>query len=334
MGIWWLYDASQAVFGRDTVKVFGLAVPGLGVKGIAAGSLASDVPDKKHMRFLWYALALFFGGIFGLDSFITGNKRSGIIRAVSLITVIFAPLAIGWWLYNLFRFFFSTKKVINKNWEYFGAPPLKAIESDIFDTLSGIFPFLAPLFGSAKVVKNVTTAVIQDPTVILKGPLGQAVKIAAEAASPVVVPISAAVQSTANAVGSVAAAAESSIDLARASVETASQIGHNVAATVQPLVEMAGQAATLQASITPNAITKAATESLRNPTGTVATALQQGGAIDSAIDSAIGSSNAIGYVLFAVIGLVAVSGFAATYRRSKKNAKPERNDAPPIPGVL
>jgi hypothetical protein len=72
-GAWWLYDASQAIFNRDVVKVFGLGVPGMGPKGIAAGVLASDVPDKKHMSFFIYALALLFGGLFGLDSFIVGD---------------------------------------------------------------------------------------------------------------------------------------------------------------------------------------------------------------------------------------------------------------------
>ena len=50
-GMWWLYDAPQAIFNRDVLKVYGLGIPGLGPKGIAAGVLASDVPDKKHMSF-------------------------------------------------------------------------------------------------------------------------------------------------------------------------------------------------------------------------------------------------------------------------------------------
>ena len=122
LGSWWLYDASQAVFNKDVVKVFGLGVPGLGPKGIAAGVLVNDVPDKKHMSFFIYALALLFGGMFGLDSFIVGDKQSGFIRLICLITGILAPIAIFWWLFNIGKFFLKTKDVTNQYWEYFGAP--------------------------------------------------------------------------------------------------------------------------------------------------------------------------------------------------------------------
>ena len=93
-GTWWLYDATQAIFNRDVVKIFGLGVPGLGPRGIAAGVLAKDIPDKKHMAFFVYALALFGGGIFGLDSFITGDKQTGFIRLMCLIMFFFAPVAV------------------------------------------------------------------------------------------------------------------------------------------------------------------------------------------------------------------------------------------------
>jgi TM2 domain-containing membrane protein YozV len=109
-GVWWIWDALQAVFNDDVTKVFGLGVPSLGPKGIAAGVLANDVPDKKHMRFFIYAICLMFTGIFGVDSFLLGDKTSGFIRLISLITLIFSPIALGWWLYKLFKFFFDTLK--------------------------------------------------------------------------------------------------------------------------------------------------------------------------------------------------------------------------------
>jgi len=75
-GVWWVYDAAQAIFNGDIIKVYGLGVPGLGPKGIACGVLAKDEPDKKHLRFFMYAAALIFGGMFGLDSFLVGNKTA------------------------------------------------------------------------------------------------------------------------------------------------------------------------------------------------------------------------------------------------------------------
>jgi len=139
-GTWWLYDATQAIFNRDVVKIFGLGIPGLGPKGIAAGVLAKDVPDKKHMAFFVYALALLAGGTFGLDSFITGDKQTGFIRLICLITVIFAPVAIFWWLYKVVVFLFKTDDVIKQNSEYFGAPYTGI-------TFKSMLPFLDTLFA-------------------------------------------------------------------------------------------------------------------------------------------------------------------------------------------
>ena len=104
-GVWWIYDACQVVFNSHVVKVFGLGVPGLGPKGIAAGVLANPVPDKKHLQFFIYAVSLIFGGMFGLDSFILGDNRTGFIRLICLISFVLAPVALCWWAYNLFNFF-------------------------------------------------------------------------------------------------------------------------------------------------------------------------------------------------------------------------------------
>jgi hypothetical protein len=154
LGSWWMYDASQAVFNKDVVKVFGLGVPGMGPKGIAAGVLANDVPDKKHMSFLIYGLAVIIGGIFGLDSFIVGDKQSGFIRLICLITGILAPIAIFWWLYNLGMFLFKTKDVTNTYWDYFGAPEPAEHGMTWGEKLATKFPFLQKLFGPISRVKN------------------------------------------------------------------------------------------------------------------------------------------------------------------------------------
>jgi hypothetical protein len=135
LGAWWLYDASQVVFNRDVVKIFGLSLPGWGPMGIGAGSLAGDVPDKKHMAFFAYGMALIFGGILGLDSFLVGDKQSGFIRLISLITVIFAPIAMFWWGLNLVKFFAKTKDVVEAK-----APLVAQFISKI--------PIVNKLFGS------------------------------------------------------------------------------------------------------------------------------------------------------------------------------------------
>jgi hypothetical protein len=119
-GVWYWFDALQAIWNSDVIKLYGLSVPLFGPKGIGAGVLAKEKPSKLHLNFLIYSMCLLFGGLFGLDSFLVGDNRSGLIRIISLISIIGVPLAIGWWCYNLFWYFTDTEHVINMNGAYFG----------------------------------------------------------------------------------------------------------------------------------------------------------------------------------------------------------------------
>ena len=200
-GSWWLYDATQAIFNRDVVKIFGLGVPGLGPRGIAAGVLAKDIPDKKHMAFFVYALALFGGGIFGLDSFITGDKQTGFIRLMCLIIIFFAPVAIFFWLYKVVMFLFKTDTVIKQNSEYFGAPYTGI-------TASSMLPFidtlLAPLYEFKDTILGTATGAICTAKSAVDTAVGT-VKTAAKIGSAVVSETAA----TAQAIGKLGSAAES-----------------------------------------------------------------------------------------------------------------------------
>lgn len=123
-GAWWIYDAVQAFFNSDIIKIYGLSIPGLGPKGIGAGCLAMDkegwIPHKDHMSFFIYGLVLLFAGIGGVDSYIVGDKKSFIIRIVCLISVLFSPVAIIWWIYKVFMFLFQPTDVINSYPGFFG----------------------------------------------------------------------------------------------------------------------------------------------------------------------------------------------------------------------
>jgi hypothetical protein len=119
-GVWYIYDIAQALFNSDVVKLYGLGIPVLGPKGIAAGVLSKEEPSALHWNFFIYALCLMMGGVFGLDSFILGDNQTGVIRLILLISFIGAPVAIGWWLYHVFLFFTDTEGVINNNGEFFG----------------------------------------------------------------------------------------------------------------------------------------------------------------------------------------------------------------------
>ena len=120
-GIWWAWDAAQALFNEPAVRIYGLSIPGFGPKAIGAGVLAQELPDKKHLRFFTYGVALIFGGLIGLDSFLVGQTEFGLFRLICTITFIFMPISIFEWVYKMYNFFINTKDVVNEHSGYFGA---------------------------------------------------------------------------------------------------------------------------------------------------------------------------------------------------------------------
>jgi hypothetical protein len=327
-GVWWLYDASQAFFNKDVVKAFGLPVPGMGPKGIGAGMLVNDISDKKHLNFLFYGVALLFGGLIGLDSFIVGDKTSGIIRILSLLSIIFSPLAIGWWLYNMFNFFFKTKDVTNQYWEYFGAPVPAEYKISFGDKLAKQFPFLGAILGPIKIVKNVSEALATNPegaiSEIVKGPLARAIALAKpainEVVAPVIQPAANAIRVASKAVSNVAGTAREALLVGREGIETGAKVAEdaitaakNTATGLTAVAGLAANASSMTTGFTENVAKKALEE------------LQSGGGNDS---------NILPYMLIGTIGIIAVSGLILTYQRTIKNVKRDNDDPPPRPGVL
>ena len=56
-GAWWIWDAAQALFNEDTVRLYGLSVP-LVDQRVGAGFLAKDIPDmlQKLLRYNLYQI--------------------------------------------------------------------------------------------------------------------------------------------------------------------------------------------------------------------------------------------------------------------------------------
>ena len=333
-GMWWLYDASQAIFNRDVLKVYGLGIPGLGPKGIAAGVLASDVPDKKHMSFFVYALALFAGGIFGLDSFIVGDKKSGFIRLMCLISFIMAPVAILWWLYNTGLFLFKTKDVINKNWEYFGAPPSSDHGMSIAEKLVAKFPILQPLVGPVMAVKSAVTTATQIAETVFDDPIGAATATVKTVAKPVMNAVSTAATTAVSTVaGPIMPTIDSGLDVAKQGIElgrSALNTGSTIATKTLNVVDktataaaaalaLAPQAASLSSSFTPAAAEQALSR-LGEQMG--------GGSQDNDI---------LPYMVIGTLALIALSSIILSYSRIRQNGQnrqPYNDDAPPEPRVF
>lgn len=127
-GIPYIYDVLEASLNQDKVKLFGTSMPVLGQIGAGAGMffenvapMSAEESDKKW-NFMIYAFMLMFFGLFGADSYFTGDNMSGMIRSVLTVSFIGLPLALVWWVYNLYRFFIKTGEVIDENWQLFGAP--------------------------------------------------------------------------------------------------------------------------------------------------------------------------------------------------------------------
>ena len=334
-GVWWIWDALQAVFNDDVIKVFGLGVPSLGPKGIAAGVLANDIPDKKHMRFFIYAIALMFTGIFGVDSFLLGDKTSGFIRLISLITMIFSPIALGWWIYKLFKFFFDTKSVTNGNYEYFGAPSPPPPQS-IADRLKSSIPILGSIIdplvrvkdaavGAVENVGEFAEGVVTNPSAaidsVLKGPVQKIASLAGPVIEPVIKPVTNTVQIGLQTVDDIAGTARESLALGRNALDKGASLAQGVISTTGDVAKAAAAAlsvapaiAGLSSGLTPNTISAAKS------------ALQGGGGGST--------SNVLPFVLMGTLALIAVSGFILTYRRSRQNERPRKDDRPPEPGVL
>ena len=335
-GMWWLYDASQAIFNRDVLKVYGLGIPGLGPKGIAAGVLASDIPDKKHMSFFVYALALFAGGIFGLDSFIVGDKKSGFIRLMCLISFIMAPVAILWWLYNTGLFLFKTKDVVNKYSEYFGAPPSSDHGMSIAEKLVAKFPFLKTLLGPAIAVKSgaesaITTAT-QIAETVFDDPIGAATATVKTVAKPV---MNAATTAVSTVAGPIMPTIDSGLDVAKQGIElgrSALNTGSTIATKTLNVVDKTATAAAAALALAPQAaslsssFTPAAAEQALSRLGE-----QIGGSQDNDI---------LPYMVIGTLALIALSSIILSYSRirqngqNRQNRQPYNDDAPPEPRVF
>jgi hypothetical protein len=294
-GVWYWYDVLQAVWNSDVVKLYGLSIPALGPKGIGAGVLAKDKPSKLHWNFLIYSICLMFGGIFGLDSFLVGDNRSGLIRLLSLISVFFAPIAIGWWAYNLFWFFTNTEYTIDSNHIFFG----RELGGGSFITrlLSFLPSFLIPII--VPIVESV---------------MG---------------PITATVQTVDHSVQLATAAVDKipeAVKVLQGMVDAGSKVG-----TITPLSALATPEALQQASTMARAGQAGGNIAPINAASiseTLRTTQTTGGSDTTE------SLNALPYTLIGTVSLISLAGFVVTYYRAKKNVAPQYDDSPPEPGVL
>jgi len=190
-GIWYAYDIIQAFSSKDVIKVYGVGLPGFPDKRVAMGVLAKDEPGSKHSNFFVYALCLFMGGLFGLDSFLVGDRESGIMRLLFLISIIGSPIAFGWWIYKLFRFFTDTPSVVNQYASYFGsAGGGWSIFGSLIDPASVLGTLLKPINTAAEGFNSAMEAASKtlDLGVGIVNAIGSVGKVLSESSVPNPVP--------------------------------------------------------------------------------------------------------------------------------------------------
>lgn len=296
-GVWWIYDALQAVFNADTVKLYGLGIPGWGPTGIGAGVLTKPVPDKKHMRFLFYSAALFFGGLIGLDSFVVGDRQTGIIRLLCVFSVIFLPVALLWWVYEIFQFFTNTKEVIGTHHEFFGAP-----FQSTASRMSSRFPMLGWLFSPLEAIKSLINNIV-GPALI----------------SPLVGSIDAVTGTIEHAVSTV----DNTVQLGREAVAKSGEIVEQVGKTLNTL----SQASTLLPAASLYTSAQQALQSTPQSGGSLSSTSKQENL------NPLGFILLGTLALISVSGFV-VTWYRNRHESAREQSIASQDDAPPQPGVL
>jgi TM2 domain-containing membrane protein YozV len=187
LGFLWFYDALNATFNQDQVKLAGPFIPGFGPLGIGGGRFVDEnrpgpsSPEEaaKAKNFLVYGLGLMALGFFGVDSFMTGDNLSGFLRIGSLLTFIFAPVAIIWYIFNLYRYFIRTDMCLDMNWNYFGAPEpaegdkcpnvLELFTVWAFETFTTVIEYIPGLNVVAPILRNLIASLKLAYGIVKKG---------------------------------------------------------------------------------------------------------------------------------------------------------------------
>jgi TM2 domain-containing membrane protein YozV len=315
-GIWYIYDILQITFNKDVVKLFGLSIPGYGPAGIGAGVLGADKPDKNHTAFFVYALGLIFGGLFGLDSFITGHKKTGFIRIILLFSFIFTPVAIIWYLMNILKLFFNTNSVIEENSEYFGFPKPAEIKESMISRFLDKIPIISSI---ANFVKDPIEP-IRSAVAAVEAPIKNIVE---DAALPLKMAVQEGAQPIANAITGVTSVittgegiAKEGIKLADNTVKTIAGVEGVIREGEEDLKGVLGASTSLI-----GAYGQGVNEDPTNQR-------QTGGGL-------IEDSGVLPYVFMATLATIIVSGLVITYRRFRQNVSTKtKDDAPPNPAAI
>ena len=155
-GYWWFYDVLNATFNRPTIELFGPIMPIFGTLGCAGARFRQKDgagPQSKldkHLNYMLYGLVLGFGGMFGADSYLIGHKYCTYFRLICWATIIGIPIALLWWLINMYEYVFNPNYFIDSKWQFLGASPpdgdpCPSIFTRIMSSVASLFSFTLPV---------------------------------------------------------------------------------------------------------------------------------------------------------------------------------------------
>jgi hypothetical protein len=320
----YIYDVLQVSLNQDKVKLFGSSMPVVGQVGAGAGMFYKDVApldtydEERQWNFMKYAFILFFTGLIGGDSFFLADNVSGLIRLFSTISFIGIPIALVWWLFKLYEFFWKTNDLLDYNWAFFGAPkpdrPIPkcpgTLEQITIWVLTTSIAFLENIPGMGIAVSALTKILNT-----LKSAYGLAVDVTATGLSSVA-ELKKAMESMSELQGFQQAVAEKRADIASASSEFV------------PQTEKRADIASASSKFVPTEQKpEQVSTQIASPTEQKPAVAQQGGARDT------------DYTTYAVGGsilLVVASGIYKFISRLRQNGREEhdskiKDDSPPQP---
>lgn len=341
LGTWWIYDALQVTFNSDSVKLFGLSMPVLG-SGIGAGMFSSSetsAPSSStHLHFLYYSIALIFGGIFGADSFILGNTKEGIIRLLMTLTAFLLPLSLIIYVYKLIVYFFKTESIINANWEYFGAPKPDTPYDDSFfpqwafsiPLLNKILPYFDSTFNFIDKASKLNLTNTNSTEQFLKPVTNTVDKLVQPIVNTAIKPLTNIIGSTVQPIVSTIQTGENIIEdaihVADKGINTIKTIGEGVLNTTKSLAELSGTALQLTSGISSDQLVN----DINKMKSIADVKSMSGGNISENVTP-------LSLLFITTIAFITVSGFVISYRRSRQNEQfrsKEKDDTPPRPGII
>lgn len=200
-GFWYFYDLIQVITEGNKIRTEGLSSPLDWIQGIGRGMF--EIPKKKeetengptfsapksYMLFTILAVAL---GAFGADKFYLGYNFQGMVKFMSVFSIIFTIFGLVWVFYDAFYAMFMTNSLMKDGisapppFSFFFRKPIPAKELFEVQEEKEKQPFsiwdYIPIVGFFKKIGGFVPTVVEEVVQPLVGPSVCAVKKHAETA--------------------------------------------------------------------------------------------------------------------------------------------------------